>query len=152
MPSTSSKTAPVVRGSEKARTGKEAVRRPTGSSVYGSRGTGAKAVPKWTVTSDYTPPRKITDKELELARKMFFDLDRDGSGSIDAEELGMMLRSLGQNPTEQELQELIESVDEGEKDGQIQVGGASGLGRARGLRASAEARATRGVSHHCLML
>ena len=33
----------------------------------------------------------------------------------------MMLRSLGQNPTEQELEELIDSVDEGEKDGQIQL-------------------------------
>merc|ERR1711988_1994165 len=57
----------------------------------------------------------------EAARKMFFDLDRDGSGSIDAEELGMMLRSLGQNPTDEELHELIDSVDEGEKDGQIQL-------------------------------
>ena len=52
---------------------------------------------------------------------MFFDMDRDGSGSIDAEELGMMLRSLGQNPTEKELDELIDSVDEGDKDGQIQL-------------------------------
>ena len=52
---------------------------------------------------------------------MFFDLDRDGSGSIDAEELGMMLRSLGQNPTDEELRDLIDSVDEGDKDGQIQL-------------------------------
>ena len=52
---------------------------------------------------------------------MFFDMDRDGSGSIDAEELGMMLRSLGQNPSKEELDELIASVDEGDKDGQIQL-------------------------------
>ena len=32
-----------------------------------------------------------------------------------------MLRSLGQNPTEKELDELIDSVDEGDKDGQIQL-------------------------------
>ena len=56
-----------------------------------------------------------------MARKMFFELDRDGSGSIDAEELGMMLRSLGQNPTEEELKDLIDSVDDGDKDGQIQL-------------------------------
>ena len=62
--------------------------------------------PKWTVDANFKPPRKISDRELEAARKMFFELDRDGSGSIDAEELGMMLRSLGQNPSEEELKEL----------------------------------------------
>ena len=77
--------------------------------------------PKWTVDADWKPPRKISDKELEAARKMFFELDRDGSGSIDAEELGMMLRSLGQNPSDEELKELIDSVDDGDKDGQIQL-------------------------------
>ena len=51
---------------------------------------------------------------------MFFNLDRDGSGTIDAEELAFMLRSLGQNPTEEEVHELIASVDDGDKDGKIQ--------------------------------
>ena len=32
-----------------------------------------------------------------------------------------MLRSLGQNPTEEELKDLIDSVDDGDKDGQIQL-------------------------------
>ena len=50
--------------------------------------------------------------------QMFFELDRDGSGSIDAEELGMMLRSLGQNPSEQEIKDLIASVDDEDGDGQ----------------------------------
>ena len=59
----SSKTAPVVRGSEKARTGKEALsRKPQASSAYGRN---IKAIPKWTVT-DYKPPRKISDNELEV--------------------------------------------------------------------------------------
>lgn len=52
---------------------------------------------------------------------MFFELDRDGSGSIDAEELGMMLRSLGQNPTDEEIKELIASVDDEDGDGQLQL-------------------------------
>ena len=108
-----------VRGADKARTGKEAPSRKQQASLsYTTRQN--KAVPKWNVT-EYKPPRKISDKELEAARRMFFDLDRDGSGSIDAEELGMMLRSLGQNPTEEELVALIESVDDGDKDGQIQL-------------------------------
>jgi hypothetical protein len=60
---------------------------------------------------------------LQAAKSMFFSLDRDSSGSIDAEELGLMLRSLGQNPTDAELEELINSVDgvDGEKDGKIQL-------------------------------
>ena len=53
--------------------------------------------------------------------QMFFELDRDGSGSIDAEELGMMLRSLGQNPSEQEIKDLIASVDDEDGDGQLQL-------------------------------
>jgi len=75
---------------------------------------------KWNI-SDYKPMRKITDEELNAARQIFFALDCDASGSIDAEELGVMLRSLGQNPTEQELKDLIDSVDDGDKDGKIQL-------------------------------
>lgn len=63
----------------------------------------------------------MSDKELENARKIFFELDIDGSGSIDADELGAVMRSLGQSPTEQELAELIKSVDEGDKDGKLQL-------------------------------
>jgi Ca2+-binding EF-hand superfamily protein len=113
-----SSKAPVVRGSEKARTGKEVSSRKS-TTLYANRPS-SKAVPKWAIT-EYKAPRKISDKELEMARKMFFELDRDGSGSIDAEELGVMLRQMGQNPTEQELKELIDSVDDGDKDGQIQL-------------------------------
>lgn len=37
--------------------------------------------------------------------------DKDGDGSITTKELGIVMRSLGQNPTEQELQEIINEVD-----------------------------------------
>jgi len=76
---------------------------------------------KWNVTGNWAPPRRLTDSELKAARTMFFQLDTDGSGSIDAEELGVMMRSLGQNPTDDELKELIDSVDSGDKDGKIQL-------------------------------
>lgn len=38
----------------------------------------------------------------------------DGDGTITAKELGVVMRSLGQNPTEAELQDMVNEVD---KDG-----------------------------------
>jgi len=38
--------------------------------------------------------------------------DKDGGGSISSSELGAVIRSLGQNPTEDELKEMIAEVDE----------------------------------------
>ena len=44
-------------------------------------------------------------------REAFAVFDKDGSGSVSGEELGTVMRSLGQNPTEEELQEIINEVD-----------------------------------------
>lgn len=38
-------------------------------------------------------------------------LFQDGNGSINPKELGIAMRALGQNPTEQELQDMINEVD-----------------------------------------
>ena len=46
--------------------------------------------------------------EIKEAFQLF---DKDGSGFISSKELGMVMRSLGQNPTEQELMEMINEVD-----------------------------------------
>lgn len=37
--------------------------------------------------------------------------DKDGDGTITTKELGTVMRSLGQNPTETELQDMINEVD-----------------------------------------
>ncbi|CDW81015.1 calmodulin [Stylonychia lemnae] len=38
--------------------------------------------------------------------------DKDGDGTITAKELGIVMRQLGLNPTEDELLEMIQEVDE----------------------------------------
>ena len=40
--------------------------------------------------------------------------DKDGDGRVSSKELGTVMRSLGQNPTEKELADMINEVD---KDG-----------------------------------
>ena len=37
--------------------------------------------------------------------------DKDGDGTITAKELEAVMRGLGQNPTDQEIRELIAEVD-----------------------------------------
>lgn len=49
---------------------------------------------------------------LFLEFKEAFSLfDKDGDGTITTKELGTVMRSLGQNPTEAELQDMINEVD-----------------------------------------
>ncbi len=52
----------------------------------------------------------INEREKEL--KEYFEMfDRDKDGSINEKELGNILRSLGHDPTDQDLSEMINEVD-----------------------------------------
>ena len=44
-------------------------------------------------------------------REAFALFDKDGDGTITTKELGTVMRSLGQNPTEADLQDMINEVD-----------------------------------------
>jgi len=89
---------------------------------YASLVTKKSQEPKWSVeVQTFKAPRVISDSELQSAKRLFWELDRDGSGSIEADEISYMLRSLGQNPTKEGVDALIKLYDDGEKDGKIQL-------------------------------
>ena len=54
---------------------------------------------------------QLTGKQITELREAFSLFDKDKSGTISARELGTVMRSLGQNPTEVELQDMINEVD-----------------------------------------
>ena len=45
------------------------------------------------------------------AREAFVLFDKDDSGEISRRELGTAMRALGKNPTEAELQDMVNEVD-----------------------------------------
>ncbi|KIA75947.1 calmodulin [Aspergillus ustus] len=53
----------------------------------------------------------LTPDQIAQFREVFNVFDKDGTGDITAAELGEVMRSLGQNPTETELQDIIDELD-----------------------------------------
>ncbi|CAH1783491.1 unnamed protein product [Owenia fusiformis] len=56
----------------------------------------------------------LTEQDIREYREAFQLFDKDGNDSISASELGVVMRALYQNPTENELQNMLNQVD---KDG-----------------------------------
>lgn len=55
---------------------------------------------------------KLINQLICVEFKEAFSLfDKDGDGTITSKELGTVMRSLGQNPTEGELQDMVNEVD-----------------------------------------
>jgi len=53
----------------------------------------------------------LTDEQIDEFKEAFNLYDKDGDGTITTSELGTVMRSLGQNPSEAELQDIINEVD-----------------------------------------
>ncbi|XGW28990.1 hypothetical protein V3C99_008641 [Haemonchus contortus] len=55
--------------------------------------------------------RQLTEQEIEEFKEAFMLFDKDGNGTMSTKELGIAMRALGQNPTEQQILEIINDVD-----------------------------------------
>ncbi|CAG9988679.1 unnamed protein product [Clonostachys byssicola] len=53
----------------------------------------------------------IDEKQISDLKEIFDLFDQDNDGQITAAELGEVMRALGQNPTESELQTIIDEAD-----------------------------------------
>ncbi|XP_030217708.1 calmodulin-alpha-like [Gadus morhua] len=54
---------------------------------------------------------QLTEEQIAEFKEAFSLVDKDGDGTITTKELGTVMHSLGQNPRETELQDMINEVD-----------------------------------------
>ncbi|NWV03593.1 CALMS protein, partial [Ptilonorhynchus violaceus] len=54
---------------------------------------------------------RLSEEKIAEFKEAFSLFDRDGDGSISTKELGTVMRSLGQNPSEAELRDMVAEVD-----------------------------------------
>ena len=54
---------------------------------------------------------ELTEEQIEEFQETFLLFDKDGDGTITTKELGTVMRTLGQHPTEAELTQMIKEVD-----------------------------------------
>ncbi|XP_076442019.1 calmodulin-alpha-like [Babylonia areolata] len=64
---------------------------------------------------------QLSPDQIEEFKEAFLLFDKDRDGTITTKELGTVMKSLGQNPTDTELQDMINEVDV-DGNGQIDFG------------------------------
>lgn len=61
---------------------------------------------------------RLTDEQVLEFKEAFQAFDKKGTGSISTKELGVVLRTLGLNPSKEEIREMVEETDK-DKSGSI---------------------------------
>lgn len=56
---------------------------------------------------------KLTEGQIDRFKNAFNLFDKDGDGTVRSREVGTVMRALGLNPTESEVNDLVNEVDEG---------------------------------------
>ena len=54
----------------------------------------------------------LSNDQIDELKEAFIVYDTDGDGAINSKELGYVLRTLGQNPTETELEDILLDADD----------------------------------------
>ena len=54
---------------------------------------------------------ELTEQQKEEFKEVFSLFDKDGDGTVSTKELGTVMRTLGQNPTDAEIEQMIKEVD-----------------------------------------
>ena len=57
--------------------------------------------------------KQLTNTQLNVLKAGFSQFDKNGDGRISTEELGQVLRSLGHQPTDAEVRDMIKRADKG---------------------------------------
>ncbi|XP_029470682.1 calmodulin-like isoform X2 [Rhinatrema bivittatum] len=62
---------------------------------------------------DHQSPNQdqLSEEKIAEIKEAFSLFDKKGDGTVNIKEVGTVMRSLGQNPTEAELQDLINAAD-----------------------------------------
>lgn len=55
--------------------------------------------------------KELSEEEIEDYKEAFNNFDKSGDGVIDEGELGVVMRSLGFSPTNQQLKDMMAKVD-----------------------------------------
>ena len=83
-------------------------------SCLGATHTPIRAKPRGRLrTLDRAQADQLTEEQIAEFKEAFSLFDKDGDGTITTKELGTVMRSLGQNPTEAELQDMVRGMEVG---------------------------------------
>jgi Ca2+-binding EF-hand superfamily protein len=63
------------------------------------------------IVAVYLENKEMSSEEVAKLWEAFQMFDEDGNSTVSAEELGQVMRSLGQNPSDTELRDMIKEVD-----------------------------------------